>query len=103
MIIPILHGSRIMATQDYKAPPSLAKSDTYETWLKKIKIWQKFTQLSEEKQGPAIFLTLEGRAQEAILELDVEVISAKTGVNSIIAQLDKLYLKDKTQAAYESL
>ena len=36
-----------------------------------------------------------------MLELDIDVISADDGVENIIGRLDKLYLKDKTQSAYE--
>ena len=86
---------------DIKAPPSLAKSSSYEAWLKAIKIWQAFTSIPLKKQGPAIFLTLEGKAQEAILELDIDKINVDNGVDNIIAKLDTLYLRDKVQTAYE--
>ena len=85
-----------------KTPPSLAKCSSYETWLKEIKIWQSFTDLDAKKQGPAIFLTLEGRAREAVLELDVASISANDGVKKITEKLDTLFLKDKTQSAFEA-
>ena len=35
------------------------------------------TGLSAEKQGPAIFLTLSGKAREAVLELDVSKLTDK--------------------------
>ena len=54
-----------------------------------------------KKQGPAIFLTLKGNAQEAILELDIDKINVDNGVDNIIAKLDTLYLRDKVQTAYE--
>ena len=77
----------IMAS-NYKAPPSFSKSTSYDSWLKEIKIWQTFTDLTKPKQGPAIFLTLEGKSREAVLELDVEEISCEGGVNNIITKLD---------------
>ena len=86
---------------NYKAPRSLVKSISYDYWLKEIKIWQSFTDISEEKQGPAVFFTLEGKACEAAIELEVEEINHKDGIKNIIKKLDKLYLKDQTQAAYE--
>ena len=88
-------------SSNIKSPPSLAKCSSYESWLKEIKIWQAFTDLADIKQGPAIFLTLEGRAREAVLELEIAKISSKDGVNNIIEKLDSLYLKDKTQSAFE--
>ena len=90
-----------MAT-NIKAPPSLSKSSSYNAWLKEIEIWQAFTDLDPNKQGPAIFLSLEGRAREAVLELQVKQIIDKDGVSKIINKLDELYLKDKTQSAYEA-
>ena len=66
--------------QNYQAPPALTKSPTYETWLKEIKIQQLFTDLPKERQAPAIFLTLEGKAREAVLELDVGDLSVAEGV-----------------------
>ena len=53
-------GSRkgsIMASQkDFKALPSLNKDITYSDWKKKFRIWEAFTNLNNEKKGPAIFL-----------------------------------------------
>ena len=89
-------------SSNIKAPPSLTKSSSYESWLKEIEIWQMFTDLAGVKQGPAIFLTLEGRAKEAVLELDVKNIGSKDGVALIIEKLDSLFLKDKTQSAFEA-
>ena len=91
-----------MASNNYKAPPALSKCTTYDTWLKEIKIWQKFTDLPTSKQGPAIFLTLEGRAREAVLELEVDNIGSDGGVANIIEKLNTLYLRDKAQSAYEA-
>ena len=105
VVCQLFHGSRanaIMASNHYKAPPSLTKSSCYDAWLKEIRIWQKFTDLSNVKQGPAIFLTLEGKAREAVLELEVDDISSQTGVDKIIEKLDTLYQKDKAQTAFES-
>ena len=86
----------------YKVPSSLTSSTCYEDWLKEIEILQTFADLTDEKQGPAIFLTLEGKARETILNLDLKEIKAKNGVKNIIKALKKLYLKDKLQMAYET-
>ena len=89
-------------SKNIKTPPSLEKCTSYETWLKEIEIWQTFTDLDPKKQGAAIFLTLEGQAREAVLELEVAKISATDGVKQIINKLDSLFLKDKTQSAFEA-
>ena len=49
-----------------------------------------------------MFSSLEGKARKAALELEVEQINNKDGIKNIVSQLDKLYLKDKTQSAYEA-
>ena len=90
-----------MAT-NFKAPPLLSKASSYEVWLKEIQIWEAFTDLKKVKRGPAIFLTLEDKAREAILELEVDNISSEDGVKNITNKLDQLYLKDKTQSLYEA-
>ena len=90
-----------MTSSNFKAPPSLSKSSCYDDWLKEIEIWQAFTDLAAEKQGPAVFLTLEGKAREAILNMDIEKIKGKNGVKNIVTELNKLYLKDKLEMAYE--
>ena len=40
-------------------------------------------------------------AEEAALELDVSVINSSYGLKSIIQQLAKLYLKDKTLETFK--
>ena len=86
-----------------KAPPALNKGDDYEKWKKKLTIWQKLTSFDDTKQGPALVLSLDDESQEAVLELEEEVISAEGGVESILEVLDGLYLKDKTQSAFDAL
>ena len=72
-----------------KSPPILSKSKSYKDWLKLIEIWRAFSSLEPEKQGPAIVLSLEGEAQEAILELDTAILVTNDGVDKIIPRLDK--------------
>ena len=60
------------------------------------------TDIPGDERGPAVFLSLEGKAREAALESEVEQINNNDGSKNIFAKLDKLYLKDKTQSAYEA-
>lgn len=84
-----------MAQASHKLPPSLKTSKCYEDWTKLIKIWQKVTNLDPVKQGPAVALVLEGEAQQAILELSSDELSAADGLDKIITRLDKIYAKDE--------
>ena len=92
-----------MASGNIKTPPAYKTGDDYDKWVKKIRIWKEFTSIEAKKQGPALFLTLEDEAQDAVLELDNDKIKAVDGVEQIITCLDKLFLKDKTQSAFEAL
>ena len=90
-----------MSSHSIKAPPSRSKSVSYESWLKEIKIWQLITDIPVDKQGPAIFLSLEGKAREAVLELEVSDISGVSGVANVIKKLDSIFERDAIQVAYE--
>ena len=104
-VVSVFHDSRastIIASSHYKASPSLFKSSCYDSWLKDIKIWQSFTDLAAAKQGPALFLTLKGKAREAALKLEVLDISDENRVDKIIEILNTLDLKNKAQTAFEA-
>ena len=58
--------------------------------------------MTDEKQGPAIYLTLKGKASETILNLDIKEIKVKNGVENIVKALNKLHLQDKLQMAFET-
>ena len=73
-----------MATGSNKVPPALSKYKTDDDWIKALNIWSKFTDLAKNKQGPAVFLSLEGEAQEAILKLAEDIITSDNGVKHII-------------------
>lgn len=93
-------GNNIL--KDFKAPPTLGKSTLYNNWKKEIKIWEAFTSIPEEKRAPAIFMTLAGEAKEAVLNMDLEKLTAKDGVVNLIDTLDRMYLKDESSQAYEA-
>ena len=61
-----------------------------------IDVWQGFTKEVEAKQGPAIFLSLEGKAREAVPAL----IKSKDEVKEIIKVLDKLHKRYKVQLGF---
>ena len=92
-----------MAAGSNKVPPALSKNKTYDVWIKALTIWSKFTDLPRNKQGPAVFLSLEGEAQEVVLELAEDVITSDGGVKHIIERLDNIYKKDELLKKYEAL
>ena len=88
--------------KDIKARPTLRKNSLYVNWKKEIKIWEAFMSVPEEERVLAIFMILTGEAREAILSMDIEKLTEKTGVNSLMAELDKMYLKDESSQAHEA-
>ena len=44
---------------------------------------------------------MEGKAREAVLEIAIDELNNKDGVDILLAELDKLHLKDKFQLAYK--
>ena len=73
---------------------------SYEAWKKESATWSTFTDLDKKKQGPMMFLSLNGKPCASVLELDVGVIGRDKGAEVILVQLDKLYLKDRHQTVY---
>jgi hypothetical protein len=88
---------------DHRIPPPFKKGDNYENWKKTIKIWQAVTPLKKEKQGAAMFLSLDTEAKEAVLELPERLIAGENGLTHVLEKLDSLYQRDKTQLAFEAL
>ena len=53
-----------------------------------------------ERQGPAVYLSLTGRAREVVREISTEDIGAANGLTTILAKLDEVYLKDQSTQAF---
>ena len=92
-----------MATASNKTPPLFNKSKSYSDWVRLVNLWTKFTDLEPTRQGPALVMSLEGKALDTILELDDKDISHKDGVTLIINKLNKLYKKDKLNKKFQDL
>ena len=92
-----------MSSSSSKWPPLLSQSKTYEEWLKLFRIWRMYTELSKKRQGPTLVLSLEGEAQEAVLEIPKNDNASENGVDVIINRLNSLYKKDSTVTKYQAL
>ena len=86
--------------QQLKTPPLLENEEHYSEWRCDLQIWLLFTDLSVAKQGPAVYLSLSGRARDCVRELTSEQIGHDDGVKTILAKLDKVFLKDDNTRAY---
>ena len=98
------NGSRANAMEPAKAslktPPPMRSGSSYDDWKKEIQVWKLLTDLEKEKQGPALLLSLSGKARDAALELDIVDISTAIGLEIIIDRLDKLFLVDRDKLAF---
>ena len=81
------------------APPPLVARENYETWKKEMVLWEMATTVEKKKRAPTVFLSLTGKAREAILELDASLLNTEDGLNVLIKKLDTLFQEDKNQAA----
>ena len=69
----------------YKVPPKFTENIPYETWVKEVKLWAICNSKVEKKElGPALVLSLDGRAREAALELDINEVNADDGLDKVI-------------------
>ena len=80
----------------YFPPPALLK-DKYSTWRKEMRI---ATSLDKTKRDLMVFLSLEGTARQAVLELDTEVLNSEDGMKKLYEKLDTLFLEDINQSAF---
>ena len=72
-----------------KAPPKFdPETDNYEQFKKDIQIWELLTELDAKKKGPAVYLTLQNKAREAVRNLSIADISAEGGLQTIITLID---------------
>ena len=86
-----------------KNPPELVKSKSYSDWVKKINIWARITSLTKANQGGAILMTLEGEAEDAVLEIEEDELCSENGVKLILAKLDNFFKKNEIIEKFEAL
>ena len=94
-----------MSTGKRKEPPLLSKAKIYHDWKKKLEIWSasSYSGVAKAEQGTALLMTLEGKAEEAALQIPSDVIMSEKGLASIIEKLDALYMKDTIEDKFDVL
>ena len=55
------------------------------------------------KQGPAVYLSLQGDARDAIRAIPLDNLKEDDAVQKILEELDKVYLKDETTRAFTAI
>ena len=88
-------------SKNLKAPPPFdPDEDNYEQFKKDLQIWEILTELDVKKKGPAVYLSLNKKARDAVRNLSVADISDNDGLKKIIQRLDDVYHADKNTRAY---
>ena len=72
-------------------------SEPYTEWKDEIYIWSAYVldKTPMNKQGMALFLSLEGDARKAAAKVKLTDMQTDDGLAKVLAELDKFYLKDK--------
>ena len=84
-----------MATRKLSVPPTLNCIEEFEDWLHVTEIQQCLTDSEVEKQGPALYLSLDDKIRKTCSNIKV-----KDGVNILINKPKSLFAKDINQATF---
>ena len=87
-----------------KQPPVFNPDDgdNYSDWKNDIEVWCMLTE-GKVKQGPAVYLSLQGDARDAIRAIPLDNLKEDDAVQKILEELDKVYLKDETTRAFTAI
>ena len=85
-----------MASVKLFVPPSLKIIDDSEKWLHETEIWQCLTDLDKNKQGPAIYLSLDNKIGKMCSDIQVKDLHNDDGVEILITKLKSLFLRHKS-------
>ena len=87
--------------QKYGLPPFSEDAD-FEHWLYELELWRLVTDLSKEKQGPVLFLSLNGKVRQACASLSKEELNKEDGLDKFVKKLRELYCVSQDQAMYSA-
>ena len=92
------------ATTYIATPPTLQSCDNnYKSWKQLIRHWQDLSGLDPKTRASAIMLTLSGKALNAALQLPEADLKKEDGVDTLLKQLDTLYVKDPLSEKFRAL
>ena len=77
-----------------KTPPILSDDIPYSDWKNDVNIWKLYTDLDKKKRGPALYLTLTGKARECVRSLKAEEIGGDNGLDLIVNKLNAVFEDD---------
>ena len=85
-----------------KCPPVFCpeEDDDYWMWKSDIEVWQLYTKEDKCRQGPAVYLSLKGKASGAVRGMFKDDLKKDDGFDLILAELDKIFEADNVTRAY---
>ena len=89
-----------MATRKLLNSLVLTDADSIETWLDDLQIWKCVTDLEKKQQGPVIYLSLPDNVRNSCRNISITDLNKDDGLDTLINNLERLYLKDKKALAY---
>ena len=89
-----------MSSRNIRDPPPM--SEPYAEWKNEILIWSDYIQDKTplEKQGLALFLSLDGDARKAAAKVTLPEMKKTDGLQRVVKELNKFYLTDAVCEAY---
>lgn len=87
---------------NYRVPPTFEEGEPYKSWKNEVNIWTRVTDLEEKKQALAVALALSGRARDMAMEIPVDNLNKDTGIATLLAKLDNLFLKEEKDRLYKA-
>ena len=79
--------------------PLVLNPKNYDSWKKEMKFWEIATSLERTKRAPTVFLSLTGKAHEAILEMDHVIFNQDDSMTALYVKPDNLFRVDANLAA----
>ena len=87
-------------SRSIRDPPKM--SEPYTEWKDDVLIWSAYVvdKTPMNKQGMALFLSLEGDARKAAAKIKLPQMQTNDGLSKVLGELDKFYLKDKDRESF---
>ena len=79
------------------------EDEDYRTWKSNVEVWQLYTKEDKCRQGPAVYLSLKGKARDAVRGMSKDDLKKDNGFDLILAELDKVFEADNVTRAYCAL
>ena len=87
-------------SRSIRDPPVM--TEPYEDWKNEVYAWSCYVEEKTplNKQGIALFLSLEGDARKAAAKVSLDDMKKDEGLKLVLDELDKFFLRDKDRAGF---